>query len=407
MRLIKILLITFATLVIGIGASAKAGDASAVCSVNNREQCEETEQAQVFGDSGHTQECDKTIVVFYGEECPHCKELNKYLSEIVKNRPEIKIERYEVWHNNENLTRMNKMMSDRNVPAKSVPVVFVGHQTFVGYGSDELTGVEIKQSIFDLYCIDEKAGERSITLPIIQKVIKISALSVPALTIILGLIDGFNPCAMWALIALLTVLLATEDKRKIRLVGAVFILSSWLIYYLFMALYLNTFLILTFATWLRYGIGALALFAGFAYLRDFKNYQPGVCKVTNAKQQRTLIERMKKVASKNSVWLIIVGVIAVSFSVNLVEMMCSLGLPVVYTQILASSQLTHLQYYLYLALYNTLYMADDIAVFVIAVYTMNFVHLSNKYERWMKLFGGILILTLGLILIFHPELLNS
>ena len=115
---------------------------------------------------------------------------------------------------------------------------------------------------------------------------------------------------------------------------------------------------------------------------------------------------MKKVASSNSLILLIIGVIALAFSVNLVEMMCSLGLPVVYTQILSMSHLPSWQYYLYLALYNTLYMADDIVVFIIAAVTMNYVHLNNKYEKWMKLVGGVLILVLGLILIFKPSLLN-
>ncbi len=378
-----------------------------VCSVNNSEECSETDKPQVIGNqSGHSEDCDKTIYVFYGEECPHCQELERYLDEMLVKHPEITIKKYEVWHNNENLDLLKKMAGERGVEAKNVPIVFVGHQTFIGYASDDLTGVEIKKSIFDLYCIDEKVSERSVTIPLINKKVTLSSLSIPLLTIVLGLIDGFNPCAMWALIALLSVLFATEDRKKIRLVGTVFIVSSWLIYYLFMAFYLNTFQLLTFVTWLRYIIGAVAVVAGVSYLRDFATYKPGVCKVTSAKQQKSIIERMKKVANQNSLWLIIIGVLALSFSVNLVEMMCSLGLPVVYTQILSQSDMPNWQYYLYLGIYNTLYMADDIVVFIIAISTMNYVHLNSKYDRWMKLFGGILILALGLALAFKPSLLS-
>ena len=394
-------------LFISLNSRAKAAGDSAVCDINNKEQCTESTEPVVIGNkSGHTEDCDKTIYLFYGEECPHCKELEKYLDEMIKVHPEIKIERREVWHNNDNLNLLKSKAAERGVEAKNVPVVFVGHQTFIGYASDEMTGVEIKKSIYDLYCIDEKVAERTITIPIVHKTIKVASLSVPVLTVILGLIDGFNPCAMWALIALLTILIATEDRKKIRLIGSVFIISSWLIYYLFMAFYLNTFQLLTFVTWLRYIIGALALFAGGAYIRDFITYQPGVCKVTNPKQQRTLMQRMKKVASQNSIWLIAIGVVAIAFSVNLVEMICSLGLPVVYTQILSMSNLPQWQYYLYLALYNTLYMADDIVVFIIAAATMNYVHINNKYDRWMKLLGGVLIIALGLILAIKPDLLG-
>jgi len=402
----KLFLVIFFALILLLPKSSKAVD-SAVCNVDNQAACTETTEAVVVGNkSGHTENCDKTISVYYGAECPHCQELDKYLATIVQAYPEIQVKKYEVWHNTDNLNLLKSEAQKRGVEAKNVPIVFVGHQTFIGYASDELTGVEIKKSIYDLYCIKESVGERTITLPLIHKQVKISSLSLPTLTVVFGFIDGFNPCAMWALIALITILMATEDRKKIRLVGTVFIISSWLIYYFFMAFYLNTFQLLTFVAWLRYIIGAVALYAGYSYLKDFKNYNPGVCKVTNQKQQRNLMERMKKVASHNSILLIVLGVIALSFSVNLVEMMCSLGLPVIYTQILTLNHLPNWQYYLYIAFYNTLYMADDIVVFIIAVTTMNYVHVNSKYDRWMKLVGGILILALGFVLIFKPSLLS-
>jgi len=386
---------------------ANAQDSGAVCSVDNSEQCAETSEPTVVGNqSDHSDDCDKTIYVYYGEECSHCHDLEIYLDKMLLGHPEIAVKRYEVWHNDENLKQLKQKASERGIEAKNVPVVFVGHQTFIGYASDELTGVEIKKSIYDLYCIEDKVEEKSITIPFINKNINYSSLSLPALTVILGVVDGFNPCAMWALIALVTILLATEDKRKIRLIGSVFIISSWLIYFMFMAFYLNTFQLLTFVVWLRYLIGALALFAGAAYIKDFITYKPGVCKVTNAKQQKGLMDKMKRVASQNSAWLIIVGVVAIAFSINLVEMVCSLGLPVIYTQILSINNLPQWQYYLYLALYNTLYMADDIIVFIIAATTMNYVHLNNKYDRWMKLVGGVLIIAIGLILALKPDLLG-
>lgn len=379
---------------------------SDACSVSNQEQCDESAKAKIVGgESGHTENCDKTIYLFYGTECSKCQALKKYLDQIKKDHPEIDFNLYEVWHDSDNLEIFKQKAAERNTEASVVPTVFVGHQVFTGYASDELTGVEIKKSIYDLYRIKDQVEERAINIPFIGK-IKVSSLSIPILTLVLGLVDGFNPCAMWALIALMTILLATKNRKKIRLIGGIFILSSWLIYYLFMAFYLNTFQLISFVTWIRYAIGATAVFAGAMYLRNFVTYQPGVCKVTSAKQQRNIMERMKKVAASNSVWLIIIGVLALSFSVNLVEMMCSLGLPVVYTQILSVSRLPHWQYYIYLALYNTLYMADDIAVFIVAAVTMNYIHLNNKYDRWMKLFGGILILALGLAFIFKPGLLS-
>lgn len=384
--------------------TAKASD---VCSIDNSQECESTAEAQTFGDSGHTDDCDKTIYVFYGEDCSHCRDFEKYLSEnILKDHPEIKIERLEVWHNADNYNKMLLLLSERGIKARSVPTIIVGHQVFVGYASDELSGTEIKKSIYDLYCIDEQVEERSLQIPLVGTV-NISSLSVPILTIVLGLIDGFNPCAMWALVALITILIAAKDRKKIRLVGSIFLLSSWLIYYIFMVFYLNTFKFLAFATFIRYIIGVLAIFAGAWYLNEFRTYQPGVCKVTSSKKQKSILEKMKAVANRKSLILVILGVIALAVSVNLIEMVCSIGLPVIYTQILSLNNLPAWQHYLYLVLYNTLYMADDIIVFFMASKTLNFVQLNHKYDRTMKLIGGLLIVILGFILIFRPELLGS
>ena len=276
---------------------------------------------------------------------------------------------------------------------------------FKGYASYELSGVEIEKSIYDLFDIEASVSEKSINVPFYGK-IEIAKVSLPVITLVLGLLDGFNPCAMWALVALITILIATGDKKKIRLVGSIFLISSWLIYYIFMAVYLNAFVLLSAVSIIRMLIGMVAIFAGGWYLKEFFTYQPGVCKVTNSKQQASLVKRMKRVAEGNSFWLIVLGVIALAFSVNLVEMMCSIGLPAVYAQILAVNNISSSMRYLYLAVYNTLYMLDDIVVFIIAAVTMNYVNLNHKYDRAMKLIGGVLIIALGLILIFKPGLLS-
>ncbi len=384
-------------------ASKAEGD---ICDVENLGECESSGDAKEYGESGHTDECDKIVYVFYGDECSHCAEFDKYLSEdILKDHPEVEVEKYEVWHNQDNYQKMISMFEEREVKDRAVPTVFVGHQTFVGYGGDDLTGLDIKESIYNLYCIEGEIGERSVDLPFIGE-IKTANLSIPVITVVLGLVDGFNPCAMWALVALITILLSTKNKKKIIVIGLSFLISSWLIYYLFISLYLNTFIFLSFVAAIRYLIAVVALVAGIVYIRDFINYQPGVCKVTTQKQQQGLVGKMKTISKSNSLWLMIAGVIALAFSVNLVEMVCSIGLPVIYSQILASSGLSTVQKYLYLALYNTVYMLDDIIIFVIAATTLKYVNVGSRYEKWMKLVGGVLIIVLGVILAFRPDLLS-
>jgi len=382
----------------------KASDGT--CAIDQENFCSEDEsliESEIENVSND--DCDKTVYFFYSLDCPHCKFEKSFIEQLEKDYPEIVLEGYEVKYNSKNREYFFEKLDQLNKPYKGVPTTIVGDQIIYGYSSDELSGVEIKNKIFDLYCIDEKKDEKSVNIPFWGQ-IKIKNLSIPVLTVILGLVDGFNPCAMWALVALITILLATKDRKKIKLIGSVFLISSWTIYYFFIAFYLNTFLFLSFADIVRYIIGVVALIVGIIYIRDFITYKSGVCKVTSQKQQKSIMERMKKLTKSKSTWLVILGVVTLAFSVNLIEMVCSIGLPVIFSEILAVSGITLIQKYLYLALYNTLYMLDDIVIFIIAATTLKYVSISSKYEKWMKLVGGLMIIALGAILAFRPDLLS-
>ncbi len=378
---------------------------SGVCSIDPEVECSE-EDSTTEGTIAESEVSDEKIVYFfYGEECARCEEEEAFLDELQVLHPEIKIERYEVWHDEKNLEFFKEFAEGKGFGATVVPTTIISDQYFIGYASRELSGTQIEKAIYDLYEIDAEVGERAITIPFYGKV-EIASLSLPIITIVLGLIDGFNVCAMWALVALVTILIATHDMGKIRLIGATFLISSWIIYYIFMAIYLNTFALLAAISIIRIIIGLLAIFAGVWYLREFARYDPTTCKVTNSKQQTTIITKMRDLTKVKSFWLLIAGVIALAFSVNLIEMVCSIGLPAVFSQILVLSDIPKWQSYLYLALYNTLYMLDDVVVFIVAAATMNYVSINHKYDRWTKLVGGVLVLALGIILIFRPELLS-
>ncbi len=381
------------------------GASSDVCEIEKEDFCNTEESLGESKTENIDENCDKLIYFFYSLDCPHCRLEKKFLDKLKKDYSQIELKEYEVKYNSDNKKLFFNKLEELNKSYKGVPTTIVGDQIIYGYASDELSGTEIKNQILDLYCIDEEQDEKSVNVPFWGN-IKIKNLSIPVLTVILGLIDGFNPCAMWALVALITILLATKDRKKIKLIGSVFLLSSWIIYYFFIAFYLNTFLLLSFTDIVRYIIGFIALIVGVVYIRDFITYKPGVCKVTSQKQQKSIMGRMKKLTESKSTLLIILGIIALAFSVNLVEMVCSIGLPVIFSEILVVSGISLLEKYLYLAFYNTLYMLDDIVIFIIAATTLKYVNLSSKYEKWMKLIGGVLIIVLGVILVLRPDLLS-
>jgi hypothetical protein len=117
------------------------------------------------------------------------------------------------------------------------------------------------------------------------------------------------------------------------------------------------------------------------------------------------LDRIKEFVHSRKFWLALGGIVMLAFAVNLVELICSAGFPVVYIQVLSLTPLPFWQYYLYLLGYIFFYMLDDMIVFVVAMITLQMLGVGAKYKQACNLVGGVLMLIIGILLIFKPEAL--
>lgn len=242
----------------------------------------------------------------------------------------------------------------------------------------------------------------TITVPVFGE-IKTKNLSLPLFTILLGALDGFNPCAMWTLLFLISLLLGMKDRKRMWILGSAFIVASASVYFLFMAAWLNLLLFIGFILWIRVIVGLVALAGGGYNLKEYFTNKEAGCKVTGTEKRQRVFEQLKKITQQKSFYLALGGIIILAFAVNLVELICSAGLPVVFTQVLALSNLAKWQYYAYMLLYIFIFMLDDLFVFFAAMLTLQMTGVTTKYTRLSHLIGGILMLIIGLLLIFKPE----
>ena len=238
----------------------------------------------------------------------------------------------------------------------------------------------------------------------------LSKMSLPALTLILGALDGFNPCAMWILLFLITLLINTRSRKRMWLVGGTFIAVSGIVYFLLLSAWFNLFLAISYVNLTRILIGIFALGIGAWQIKNFISYK-GVCPVTNGstklkdRVRNGLKNQAEKLALSPFTLGILAGVIILAFGINLIEFFCSAGLPAIYTRILALNVLSTLDYYFYLLLYTLVFMLDDLIILLIAVITLSKIGFTDKYNYWATLIGGLLIFILGILLIFKPEFL--
>jgi len=384
--------------------------------------------------------------LFHSEGCPHCKDEREFLSELLPKYPFVQLQLYEVSQNRESAELLSKVGEALETSVAGVPFTVIGDQFVVGFGSSETTGVQIERlieqqqqsqrpdivkalqlestttktpattpTIVEAEKPEEATQEdgstvdptlnvldTSISVPVVGN-ISIRSLSLPTLTVLVAFLDGFNPCAMWVLLFLISLLLGMKDRKRMWILGSTFIVASGLVYLLFMTAWLNFFLLLGYIQLTRTLIGLFALGVGIYQLRDFYVNKDGGCKVVPSEKRRPWLERMKKIVGQKQLVFAMAGMVGLAAAVNVVELACSAGLPAIYTQVLAVSGLATWQHYVLLLLYIIIFMIDDILIFVIAMKTLQITGIQHKYARYSHLIGGIVIFLLGILLVFKPE----
>ncbi|HZX44847.1 MAG TPA: glutaredoxin domain-containing protein [Candidatus Nanoarchaeia archaeon] len=361
-----------------------------------------------------------TIYFFYGDGCPHCAKAEPFLDKLEAKYTELTVESFETWHNKTNADLFVDMSAACGSKVVGVPTVFIGHKPIVGFTTEEETGKEIEGEVVKCIregCVDlmERIGQNEtscpaekpdsiITLPVFGE-LDVTKISLPALTIIIGLLDGFNPCAMWVLLFLLALLVYTKSRKRMIIIGGTFILVSGIVYYIFMAAWLNFFLLIGYLPFLRAIVGGAAVIFGLINIKDMFWFKKGVSLSISDAAKPKLFERMRKIVHESALPIALLSVTILAFTVNTIELLCTAGFPAIYTKILTMNDLSTFAYYGYLFLYILMYMLDDFLVFIIAVVTLSSKKLTEQQGKWMKFIAGVMMLGLGLLLIFKPELL--
>lgn len=343
------------------------------------------------------------IYLFYSYTCPHCHDEIEYFKELEKKyENKINIYKYEVLKNKDNAVLMKTTKNLFDVSSTGVPFTVIGKEYILGFS--ETTKDQIDY-ILDNYLKEEnniKNETQERTIPILGK-IDVKKTSLTLVGIILGFIDGFNPCAMWILLLLINMTISINDRKKMITIGLTFIITSGIIYFLSM-LGISVILDLTMVTLVRDLIALVAIILGIYNLYIYiKTRKDTGCHVVDKEKRKGIIKKINDILSKKSSLLMILGTIVLASSVNLVELACSLGFPTIYLELLSINNIHGLAKILYLIIYILFYLIDDLIIFLIAVFTLKSKGISTRYNKLVNLIGGILMILMGLLLIFKPN----
>lgn len=362
------------------------------------------------------------VYLFHSNTCSHCKAEIEFLNEIQKEYENLKINLYEINDVKENKELMINIKEKLNIDSPMVPFTVIGDYYYIGYNDGVKDGIK---NLIEKYTSEEqydvikdiidgkdvsnfkiKNGEINKISTVFGE-IDTAKVSLPILSIIMGAIDGFNPCAMWVLIFLITMLFNMENKKRMWALGITFLVTSALIYLVFMFVWLGVATkLLTTISWLKLLIGLIALIGAFINLKGFIKSivkKDAGCEVVDNSKRKKIISKIKKYTSEKSFILAMLGVMLLAISVNAIELACSAGLPVLFTNVLALNDVNFIEKCIYIFIYIFFFLIDDIIVFFVAMFTLNIKAISTKYTKYSHLIGGIIMLIIGILMIFKPE----
>lgn len=371
-----------------------------------------------------------TLYVFKGDGCPHCKAEMDYLDTIKDKYTNLEIKEYEVWYDDDNASLLTKVESYFNIKRSGVPTTIIGNTVIQGYQNESSTGKKIERAInfyeendYKDIVKEIKDGtatknpkkpdkfqeeetkldkETSVKAPIVGNV-NLKDVSLLTSAVILGLIDGFNPCAMWILLFLISALIGMKDRKRMWTLGLTFLITSGLVYMLIMLSWISIAVKITTVVWIRHIIAIIALIGAILNLKSFIKSKNSGCEIVDSKKRKNIFSKIKKFTSEKSFILAFFGIIGLAISVNLVELACSAGLPLIFTELLAINNVSGFIKFIYIGIYIIFFLIDDIIVFTISMYTMKATGISTKYGKYSHLIGGLIMLLIGLLLIIKPE----
>jgi len=356
-----------------------------------------------------------TVHFFYLPTCPHCAEQKPFNAELMTEYPQVTWIQHDISKTSE-AQIMSQMMKDHGMEGDNlrVPMTFVGNKYILGYESKTTTGIQLKAMLADYASKNPQPadnttvddGRFTLDIPYIGKT-NLREMSLPALSIILGLVDGFNPCAMWVLAYLIALVMELNDKKRMWLIVGTFLFASGALYFLFMTAWLNLFLLVGYLRPIMIIIGLIALGSGILAVREyFQTKGRPVCKIGDEEEKGKQADRIQEIITSPLTISTMLAIVGLAFAINAVEFMCSAGIPAVFTQVLALSDLNGFEHYGYILLYDLFYMLDDIIIFCVAAFALSSTDFTQRYAGFSKIVGGTILFILGFLMLFAPGLLR-
>jgi len=364
-----------------------------------------------------------TIYFFWGDGCPHCAEEEIFLEQLKMEYPQMTVQDYEVWYDKGNQEILKKVADVMSFEPKGVPVTIIGNEVWIGFRVQY--EAEIRAALANCIAttcespIDKELlgtdtpvegptnSDQVITLPFFGE-IDLGKQSLAVSTLIIGFVDGFNPCSLWLISVLLTLTLTSGSRTKVITVGLTYLIVTTIVYSLFILGVFTLFSYIGYLKWIQIIVALVAIGFGVINMKDYFWYKEGVSLTISEKHKPKLYKNMRdSVVTPRSLIGLISTTAVMAAGVSLIEFSCTAGFPVIWSNIMIANNVSGVYFALLLGIYMLIYLLDEIGVIAVATITMKAARVEEKHGRLLKLISGTIMLALGIVMLINPAIMNK
>ena len=384
--------------------------------------------SQTTATAGQSQTPQADIEVFVRTGCPHCAEAEQFLARLQKEQAGLHIVIRDIVEDQIAFDRLKSLAENKHQNAVRVPAFWISGELIIGFSEQASSGTLIRQvlakSSHQIQELTETDGSceakdslscepgsatktqpqpQSFAVTIFGKHISLEEFGLPIFTLVMGFLDGFNPCSFWVLILMISMLAPMKNRLRMLAIAGTFVAVEGIAYFVFMAAWMNLFLLIGMSRNSELLIAGIAILAGAINLKDFWAFGSGISLSIPASAKPDIYARIRAILQAENLLGAMIATIVLAVLVQIVELMCTSGFPALYTRILTLRNLDTLSYYSYLLLYNVAYMFDDVIILLIGIITLSQRRLQEKEGRWLKLISGLVMVVLGFYLLFADQ----
>ncbi len=355
------------------------------------------------------------LYFFWTETCPHCQRARPFVDNLAADLGWVDVRSVPLSEGRpEDIALFLKMTEALGTRASGVPAFLFCEQMIVGFAAAETTGADLRRAL--ILCHDRVTGSASILPPLAAStpielplfgLIDPQTSSLPLLTVMIAAVDAFNPCAFFVLMFLMSLLAHARKRRRMAVIGGLFVTTSGLLYFAFMAAWLNVFLFIGELRWVTVIAALIALGLAAINIKDYFWLGRGVSLSIPDTAKPGLFARMRALTLADQWPVLVLGTMTLAVAANTYELLCTAGFPMLFTRLLTLHDLSTSSYYLYLALYNVVYVIPLLGIATAFVITIGSRKLQEREGRTLKLVSGLMMLGLAAALLLAPDRLTD